>query len=91
MPVTLICSIHGTIPRKVTFHIRYTVDPLLRGHPDENRPLLKGHFSGAKWVASQEGFYCMQIYTQCRLVELNFSYSMCGELAIIPQYSQTQD
>ena len=63
--------------------IRYTVEPLLRGHPDERPPplerpldnvnlninvlistpdkrppLLKGHFSGAKEVASQEGFYC---------------------------------
>ena len=62
---------------------RITVEPLLRGHPDErpnpmerpldnvnlNRkvlistpderpPLLKGHFSGAKGVASQEGFHC---------------------------------
>ena len=30
-----------------------TVEPLLRGHP-----LWKGHFSGAKEVASQEGFHC---------------------------------
>ena len=62
----------------------YTVEPLLRGHPDERPPpverplddvnldinvlistpnerppLLKGHFSGAKWVASQEGFHCI--------------------------------
>ena len=60
-----------------------TVEPLLRGHPDERltplerphdnvnlnkniliytpdeRPsLLKGHFSDAKGVASQEGFHC---------------------------------
>ena len=60
-----------------------TVEPLLRGHPDEGPtslkwpldtvnlninvliftpderpPLLKGHFSGAKGVASQEGFHC---------------------------------
>ena len=58
----------------------YTVEPLLRGHPnerpaplqgpldnvnlninvlistpDEKPPLLKGHFSDAKGVASQEG------------------------------------
>ena len=26
--------------------------------PDERPPLLKGHFSGAKGVASQEGFHC---------------------------------
>ena len=26
--------------------------------PDERPHLLKGHFSGAKWVASQEGFHC---------------------------------
>ena len=62
----------------------YTVEPLLRGHPDErstplerpldnvnlNRkvliftpderpPLSKGHFSGAKGVASKEGFHCI--------------------------------
>ena len=60
-----------------------TVEPLLRGHPDERPtplerphdtvnlninvliftpdkrpPLLKGHFSGANGVASQEGFHC---------------------------------
>ena len=60
-----------------------TVEPLLRGHPDERPPplerpldyvnlninvlfsipderpsLLKGHFSGAKGVVSQEGFNC---------------------------------
>ena len=27
--------------------------------PDERPPLLKGHFSDAKWVASQEGFHCI--------------------------------
>ena len=62
-----------------------TVEPLLRGHPDERPPplerpldnvnlnlnvlistpdkrpsLLKGHFSDAKGVASQEGFHCTQ-------------------------------
>ena len=61
----------------------HTVEPLLRGHPDERPPplerpldhvnltinvlistpderppLLKGHFSGAKGVASQEGLHC---------------------------------
>ena len=61
----------------------YTVESLLRGHPDkrptplerpldtinlnrnvliftpdERPPLLKGHFSGAKGVASQKGFHC---------------------------------
>ena len=60
-----------------------TVEPLLRGHPDERPPplerpldnvnlninvlistpderppLLKGHFSGAKGVASREGIHC---------------------------------
>ena len=65
-----------------------TVEPLLRGRPDERPPplerpldnvnlninvlisssdegppLLKDPFSGAKWVASQEGFHC----TQCLL------------------------
>ena len=63
---------------------KYTVEPLLRGHPDERPtplerpldnvnlninvlistpderpPLLKGHFPGAKGVASQEGFHCI--------------------------------
>ena len=61
---------------------RNTVEPLLRGHPDERPPplerpldyvnlnvlistpderppLLKDHFSGAKEVASQEGFHCV--------------------------------
>ena len=61
-----------------------TVEPLLRGHPDERPPplemplnnvnlninvlistpggrppLLKGHFSEANRVASQEGFHCI--------------------------------
>ena len=27
--------------------------------PDERPPLLKGHFSDAKEVASQEGFHCI--------------------------------
>ena len=27
---------------------------------DEKPPLLKGHFSDAKGVASQEGFHCIQ-------------------------------
>ena len=65
----------------------YTVEPLLRGHPDERPlplerpldnvnlninvliitpdqrpPLLKGHFSYAKGVASQEGFHCTCMY-----------------------------
>ena len=59
-----------------------TVEPLLKGHPDERPPplerpfdnvnltlnvlistperppLLRGHFSDAKGVASQEGFHC---------------------------------
>ena len=29
--------------------------------PDERPPLLKGHFSGEKGVASQEGFHCISI------------------------------
>ena len=65
-------------------YIITTVEPLLRGHPDERppplekpldnvnlninvlistpderSPLLKGHFSDAKGVASQEGFHCI--------------------------------
>ena len=27
--------------------------------PEERPPILKGYISGAKWVASQEGFYCI--------------------------------
>ena len=63
-----------------------TVEPLLRGHPDERPPplerpldnvnlninvlistpderppLLKGHFSDAKGMASQEGFHCITL------------------------------
>ena len=30
--------------------------------PDERLPLLKGHFSGEKGVASQEGFPCIAVY-----------------------------
>ena len=65
----------------------FTVEPLLRGHPDEippplerpldnvnlnitilistseeRLPLLKGHFSDGKGVASQEGFHCIQLF-----------------------------
>ena len=32
---------------------------ILISTPDERPPLLKGHFSLAKWVASQEGFHCI--------------------------------
>ena len=35
-----------------------TVEPLLRDHPDNRAPLFKGHFSGAKGVATQERFHC---------------------------------
>ena len=67
--------------------VNITVEPLLRGHPDErptplerpldnvnlninvfrftpdeSPPLLKGHFVGAKRVASQEGFHYTYIY-----------------------------
>ena len=66
----------------------YTMEPLLRGHPDERPtpldnvnlninvliatpderpPLLKGHISGAKGVASQEGFHCNIIMKTCVL------------------------
>ena len=37
--------------------ISYTMGPLLRGHPDKRPPLLKGHFSDAKGVASR-GDHC---------------------------------
>ena len=33
--------------------------------PDKRPPCLKGHFSGAKWVASQEGFHCNQFDIFC--------------------------
>ena len=32
--------------------------------PDERPPLLKGHFSDAKGVASQEGFHCIYISSE---------------------------
>ena len=80
----ILCRVNG---EKVSLQKRYvltsTVEPLLRGHPDERPPplerplddvnlninvlistpderppLLKGHFSGAKGVASQKGFHC---------------------------------
>ena len=38
--------------------------------PDERPLLLKGHFSGAKRVTSQEGFHCIQIIV---------STSVCAE------------
>ena len=72
------------IPEPFAWSLRYTVESLLRGHPDkrppplerpldnvnlninvsistldERPPLLKGHFSGAKGVVSQEGFHCI--------------------------------
>ena len=65
-------------------YLDYTVEPHLRGHPDERsiplersldnvnlnrnvfsftrdegQPLLKGHVSVAKGVASTEGFHCI--------------------------------
>ena len=72
-----------------------TVEPLLRGHPDERPaplersldnvnininvlistpdekpPLLKGHFSDAKGVASQEGFHCIQFIQESLSIEV---------------------
>ena len=68
--------------------IHCTMEPLLRGHPDERPPplespldnvnlninvlistpderppLLKGNFSDAKEVASQEGFHCTYLHS----------------------------
>ena len=79
-PAIILYPVHKNIDVTSTLG---TVEPLLRGHPDERpppleRPLgnvylnkneliptpderppfLKGHFSDAKWVASQEGFHC---------------------------------
>ena len=42
--------------------VNTTVEPLLRGHPDERPPLLKGHFCGAKRVVSQEGSTELQTF-----------------------------
>ena len=33
---------------------------VLISNPDERQPLLKGHFSDAKGVASQEGFHVLR-------------------------------
>ena len=77
----------------------YTVEPLLRGHPDERPPplerpldnvnlniyvliftsderppLLKGHLSDAKRVASQEGFYCIFKYPKQKLLACNLAF-----------------
>ena len=74
-----------------------TVEPLLRGHPDERpasleKPLdtvnlnidilistpderpphLKGHFSGAKMLASQEGFHCIMKSKSKYFIEEDF-------------------
>ena len=45
--------------------------------PDERPPLLKGHFSGSKEVASQEGFHCekcVQINPQSRGLTYKFDW-----------------
>ena len=80
--VSFTCVVIQTICFKISLSC-CTVEPLLRGHPDqrppplerpldnvnlninvlistpdERPPLLKGHFSDAKGVASQQGFHC---------------------------------
>ena len=44
--------------------------------PDERPPLLKGHISGAKGVASQEGFHCIYI-----CIYIIFIYTDEGRMA----------
>ena len=76
----------------------YTVEPLLRGHPeerppplerpldnvnlninvlittpDERPPLLKGHFSYAKGLASQKGFHCTCNIDKFKILNINVS------------------
>ena len=80
-------------------HGMYTVEPLLRGHPDERPsplerpldnvnlnidvliftpderpPLLKGHFSYAKGVASQERFHCTSRIVCAHLSRWSFCF-----------------
>ena len=38
-------------------HLERPLGNVLISTPDERPPLLKGHFSGAKGMASQEGFH----------------------------------
>ena len=38
-------------------NVNLNIDVLI-STPDERPPLMKGHFSDAKGVASQEGFHC---------------------------------
>ena len=81
------------------FRYYNTLEPLLRGHPDERPsplerpldtvnlninvlistpderpPLLKGHFSSSKGVASQEGFHCTPRF---RLLD---NYKLCAHI-----------
>ena len=51
---------------KVNMHINELILPLIRGHPS-----LNAIMSGAKGVASQEGFHCIYIYI--------YSYMMRGQ------------
>ena len=86
-----------SFPSNASYAYSYTVEPLLRGHPDERPPplerpldnvnlninilistpderppLLKGHFSDAKGMASQEGFHCSHFEGQSSMnIDLN--------------------
>ena len=42
--------------------------------PGERPPLLKGHFSDAKWVVSQEGFHCTCLFPDSLKVAICLSY-----------------
>ena len=48
---------HSLLKGHLTIDVNLNMNVLL-STPDERPPLLKGHFSDAKGVASEEGFHC---------------------------------
>ena len=57
----------GYLAMNFNLNIKY----ILISTTDERPPLLKGHFSGAKGVASQQGFHCTSIlYTYLIFIKI---------------------
>ena len=52
--------LEATLTRGPFDNVNLNINVLI-STPDERPPLLKGHFSGAKGVASQERFHCTGI------------------------------